>query len=100
MMVCKCTEDDPAYKLRIFVNSAEQMQVAQQSLQSESLRLNSTIFAEVLNASDYTFWKATEMHQQFDYKEGLRCGQSTHQSQRLSRSAKQRRGVAVETMLV
>jgi len=66
-------QQDPAYKLRIFV-SPEQRPIAEESLLQEQTRLNATVYAEILNASDFVFWKAGEYHQQFDYKEGMRCG--------------------------
>lgn len=50
-------QDDPAYSLRIFVNTAEQREVAEASVHQKQLLLNTTIYAEILNASDFEFWK-------------------------------------------
>ena len=38
--------------------------------------ITSPRFVSSLNASAFQFWKAREYHQQFDYKEGMRCGQA------------------------
>lgn len=68
-------QDDPAYMLRIFVASPQQWQVAEASLQALKKKLNTTIYANIYNASEYEFWKAAEYHQQYFYKSGQRCGQ-------------------------
>jgi len=76
-------EGDPAYMLRIFVNSPQQRQIAEDSIHQKQLQLNTTIYAEVLNASDFVFWKAGEVHQQYDYKAGLTCGSTSINSRRV-----------------
>ena len=69
--------DDPAYQMRLFYTSAAQEQAIAASLAQKRTALNvSQLFVKSLNASEFQFWKAREYHQQFDYKEGMRCGQS------------------------
>jgi len=67
-------QSDPAYMLRIFVQGPEEEQIAQNSIHKLEARLNMTVYAEILNASNYQFWKASEEHQQYFYKSGMRCG--------------------------
>jgi peptide-methionine (S)-S-oxide reductase len=64
---------DPAYEIRVFATDNEQLAAASASL--ARLKANSTqeLFATVYNASAYTFWKAEEYHQQYDFKAGFTC---------------------------
>lgn len=67
-------QEDPAYMLRIFVNDGEERTIASASISKLQQQLNTTVHAQILNASDYEFWKAGEEHQQYFFKSGARCG--------------------------
>jgi len=73
--------------LRIFVTSAEQQKIAEQSVHSKQQQLNTTIYAEILNATDFVFWKAGEVHQQYDFKAGMTCSMQPAAQRESVRSA-------------
>jgi peptide-methionine (S)-S-oxide reductase len=56
---------DVAYQLRLFYTNENQKQLAEESIVRQTkLHLNQTVYVEVLNASDWVFWKAEENQQQ------------------------------------
>lgn len=61
---------DPAYCPRIFYVDNNQKQAAEASLAKQP---GKSLLA-ILPASDYTFWKAEEYHQNFNQKGGMQCG--------------------------
>mmetsp|Transcript_6466 Transcript_6466/g.15315 ORF Transcript_6466/g.15315 Transcript_6466/m.15315 type:complete len:130 (-) Transcript_6466:212-601(-) len=69
-------QPDPAYQLRVFAVNEKQRTIAEASkaaLQAKPPIPNVTVQMTVFDASDYTFWKAEEYHQQFMRKEGYPC---------------------------
>ncbi len=64
---------DTAYNLQIFTTTANQYAIASHSIAAKAKEMNETIYVALRNASEYTFWKAKEEQQQFNYKEGARC---------------------------
>lgn len=65
---------DPAYCPRIFYVNDQQKKLVLQSLDAHQKNTTSKILLAVLPASDYTFWKAEEPHQQYFLKSGEQCG--------------------------
>lgn len=62
---------DPAYCPRIFFVDGEQEKAARASLAAH----NSTVEElQILPASEFVFWKAEEVHQQYNKKMGFPCG--------------------------
>jgi len=68
---------DPAYCPRIFYVDDAQKQAAQASLSKQQSKTSGKIILAILPASEYTFWKAEEYHQNFNDKAGERCGSAT-----------------------
>eukprot|EP00035_Acanthoeca_spectabilis_P001307 m.79195 g.79195 ORF g.79195 m.79195 type:complete len:128 (+) comp10782_c0_seq1:288-671(+) len=64
---------DPAYCLRIFTVTAEQWEEASASVAAFAKASGSQPSIVLYNASDYTFWKAEEMHQHYFQKTGQPC---------------------------
>lgn len=79
---------DPAYQLRVFAVDDSQYTIAQQSLATRQAQPDVPkgvkVQLEIVNASDYTFWKAEEYHQHYFLKMGEHCGQDG--ARRLARS--------------
>ena len=68
-------QEDVAYRLRLFATSSQQHQVATTLLEQQRRALNATrLYVELYNASDWEFWKASEEHQNFEFKAGTQCG--------------------------
>ena len=64
---------DPAYCPRIFYVDEVQRVAAAASIANQRFPAGGPTVA-LLPASDFTFWKAEEYHQNFDAKEGFPCG--------------------------
>lgn len=61
------------YAWRVFATSEEQRRIALASRDNEAKKLNCSLQMDVLNASEWIFWKAEEHHQQYNYKIGIQC---------------------------
>jgi peptide methionine sulfoxide reductase MsrA len=57
-------ESDPAYMLRIFTTTPQQYAAVGGALKKKGVELNATVYVQLDNATDFTFWKAGEYHQQ------------------------------------
>eukprot|EP00041_Stephanoeca_diplocostata_P005233 m.58394 g.58394 ORF g.58394 m.58394 type:complete len:119 (-) comp15649_c1_seq1:1576-1932(-) len=65
--------DDVAYCPRIFTVTSEQKRLAMDSLSMHQAKTNKTILLQIVPAAEYTFWKAEEVHQNYDQKFGMQC---------------------------
>lgn len=65
---------DPAYCPRIFYVNDAQKHAAEASLAQHQSKMTGKSLLVILPASDYTFWKAEEYHQNFNQKSGMQCG--------------------------
>jgi len=66
-------QSDPAYMLRIFTTTPAQAAAVAASKAALEAQANATVYLAVYDAADYTFWKAEEYHQQYDFKAGMTC---------------------------
>jgi len=69
--------DDPAYQFRLFFNGRAQQQQATAALASWTKTANAKLYIDILDAEAYTFWKAEEYHQKYDWQYGDPCGQAS-----------------------
>lgn len=69
--------DDPAYQFRLFYNSRAQQQQATAALATWTKSANAQLYIDVLDAKAYTFWKAEQYHQKYDWQNGDPCGQAS-----------------------
>lgn len=74
-----CTAD-PGYCLRIYYVDGAQKQAAEASLAKQQSKHADKILVAILPASEYTFWKGEEYHQQRLRKEGIPCSIVPHAS--------------------
>lgn len=72
------SQPDPAYMLRIFTTTPAQAAAAAASKAALEKQYNTTVYLGLYDAADYTFWKAEEYHQQYDFKAGMTCNANHH----------------------
>lgn len=63
----------PGYCFSIFYVDSAQKQIAEASLANQQKKYKDEILVPILPASDYTFWKGEEYHQQRLRREGIEC---------------------------
>jgi len=78
-------ESDPAYKNRIFTTTKLQKVAAQKYLATYAKAQKTKLYVDVQDSSKYTFWKAEEYHQQFNFKQGQKCSQKGHRPRGIKR---------------